>query len=148
MQTVFQVIGDDLSNLMPAFQKVAPAGPAGMHYAWWESAIVEAIALDITVAFKRIFSKVQVQGERLFSKPAQFAWMDSHIEAEVEHHKAVSHDDTGTTAIADTAAQQARMFNLTQTYAHHWNVALNEFADNLPIEEGQAFAAAEAEGAK
>jgi len=194
MQTVFQVIGDDLSNLMPAFQKVAPAGPAGMHYAWWESAIVdplkaalgaplndtthmlpagqqrlianmralayeplgaavqlrvvEAIALDITVAFKRIFSKVQVQGERLFSKPDQFAWMDSHIEAEVEHHKAVSHDDTGTTAIADTATQQARMFNLTQTYAHHWNVALNEFADNLPMEEGQAFAAAEAEEAE
>jgi hypothetical protein len=191
MQTVFQVIGDDLSNLMPAFQKVAPAGPAGMHYAWWESAIVdplkaalgaplndtsdmlpegqkrlianmrslayeplgaavqlrvvEAIALDITVAFKRIFSKVYVEGERLFSTPAQFAWMDSHIEAEVEHHKAVSDDDTGTTAIADTVEQQARMFNLTQAYAHNWNAALNEFAENLPLEEAQTLAPEQAQ---
>ncbi|MBN3808538.1 DUF6202 family protein [Paraburkholderia sp. Ac-20347] len=184
IQTVFQVIGDDLSNVMPVFREVAPAGPAGMHYAWWESAIVEplkaalgagtndtsnllrpggkrlienmrqlahdplgaavqlrvveAIALDITVAFKRVFSRVEISGGRLFSRPQHFQWMDSHIHAEVEHHKAVSDDDTGTTAIADTPEKQARMLQLTQTYAAHWDVALNEFADFLHLSGARA----------
>ena len=40
MQTVFGVIGDDLSNVMVAFSRVAPGGPAGMHYAWWETDFV------------------------------------------------------------------------------------------------------------
>lgn len=178
IQTVFQVIGDDLSNVMPVFREVAPPGPDGMHYAWWESSIVnplkavvgepandttgmlgpagqtlienmrrlahdplgaavqlrvvEAIALDITVAFKRVFSKVEVGDKRIFSRPEQFLWMDSHIHAEVEHHKAVSDDDTGTTAIADTDERQHEMLRLTQPYAENWNAALGEFADCLP----------------
>ena len=178
IQTIFQVIGDDLSNLMPVFREVAPEGPDGMHYAWWESSIVnplksavgapendttnmlgagakqlianmraliheplgaavqlrvvEAIALDITVAFKRVFSKAVVDGNRLFTRPDQFVWMDSHIHAEVEHHKAVSDDDTGTTAIADTEEKQRHMLQLTRQYAESWNIALNEFADHLP----------------
>lgn len=179
IQTVFQVIGDDLSNVMPVFRDVAPSGPDGMHYAWWESTIVnplkatlsesvidmsdmlgigaqqlianmrvlaqdplgaavqlrvvEAIALDITVAFKRVFSKVEVDGNRIFTKPEQFLWMDSHIHAEVEHHKAVSDDDSGTAAIADTPEKQRKMLLLTQQYAQNWNIALNEFADYLPV---------------
>lgn len=179
IQTIFQVIGDDLSNLMPVFREVAPKGPDGMHYAWWESTIVnplkdvvgapandttqllgpcaraliadmrrliheplgaavqlrvvEAIALDITVAFKRVFSKVEADGQRLFTRPEQFQWMDSHIHAEVEHHKAVSDDDTGTTAIADTEEKQAHMLRLTRQYAARWNAALGEFADHLSV---------------
>lgn len=180
MQTVFSVIGDDLSNVLPAFQKVAPIGPDGMHYAWWESAIVdplrkylgspsndtsallgdgairllanmrklaseplgaaiqlrvvEAIALDITVAFKRVFSKVVANGAPLFSTPAQFAWMDSHIEAEVAHHKAVSDHDTGTTSVADSDSKRGDMLVLTQEYAANWNAALAEFAACLQIQ--------------
>ncbi|MBW4049019.1 MAG: hypothetical protein HIU89_14140 [Proteobacteria bacterium] len=178
IQTIFHVIGDDLSNLMPVFREVAPEGPDGMHYAWWESAIVaplksavgvpandttdmlgagakqlianmraliheplgaavqlrvvEAIALDITVAFKRVFSKAVADGNHIFTRPEQFLWMDSHIHAEVEHHKAVSDDETGTTAIADTEDKQIQMLRLTRQYAENWNTALNEFADYLP----------------
>ncbi|UMR30979.1 DUF6202 family protein [Massilia sp. MB5] len=177
MQTIFTVIGDDFSNIMPAFQKVAPPGPAGMHYAWWESDIVvplkerlgaphndttgmlglgaqklianmralideplgaavqlrvvEAIALDITVAFKRVLSKTLADGEHVFTKGPQFAWMDSHIEAEVAHHKAVSDHDTGTTGLADSDAKRAEMLRLTEEYAANWNAALTEFADYL-----------------
>lgn len=177
MQTIFTVIGDDFSNIMPVFQKVAPAGAGGMHYAWWETDIidplkkrlgaplndtsamllpgaknlianmralvaeplgaavqlrvVEAIALDITVAFKRVFTKAVAHGERVFTKAPQFAWMDSHIEAEVAHHKAVSDHDTGTTGIADTDAKRADMLRLTEQYARNWNAALAEFADCL-----------------
>jgi Family of unknown function (DUF6202) len=176
IQTIFGVIGDDLTNLMPAFKKVAPAGAAGMHYAWWETDIVtplkaiagpsgnalvlgagaqalianmrrltddpfgaaiqlrvvEAIALDITVAYKRIMSKVMVDGRRVFSRPAQLDWMNSHIEAEVAHHKAVSDHDTGTSGIADTPAKRQQMLALTREYIANWSLALDEFAALLP----------------
>jgi len=178
MQTIFGVIGDDLSNLMLAFSKVAPKGPAGMHYAWWETdfvtplrglvgdelpggtlqlgpgatrlienmrrladhplgaaiqlRIVEAIALDITVAFKYIMTRVSHQDQRVFSGRERFTWMDSHIEAEVAHHKAVSHDDTGTCGIADTEQKREQMLTLTREYVQSWQAALAEFASHLP----------------
>ncbi|WP_374569139.1 DUF6202 family protein [Ideonella sp.] len=181
MQTIFGVIGDDLSNLMVAFSKVAPGGPAGMHYAWWETdfvtplrklagapyangplplgpgatrlienmrrladhplgaaiqlRVVEAIALDITVAFKRVMTRVTHQGRRVFTEPAHFTWMDSHIEAEVAHHKAVSDDDTGTCGIADTLQKREQMLSLTREYVDSWRVALTEFASHLPNQE-------------
>ena len=49
IQTIFHVIGDDLSNLMPVFREVAPEGPDGMHYAWWESAIVNPLKSAVGV---------------------------------------------------------------------------------------------------
>jgi hypothetical protein len=181
MQTIFGVIGDDLSNLLLAFNKVAPGGPAGMHYAWWETdfvtplrqlvggdfasgplplgpgaahliqnmrrlaehplgaaiqlRVVEAIALDITVAFKRIMTRVHQYGQPVFTQPAQFHWMDSHIEAEVAHHKAVSDDDTGTCGIADTPDKRQQMLSLTREYVQSWQLALAEFASHLPNQE-------------
>lgn len=177
MQTIFAVIGDDLSNQMLAFSKVAPRGPAGMHYAWWETdfvtplrklvgvevgsgalelgpgprglienmrrladnplgapiqlRVVEAIALDITVAFKRVMTRALHQGQRVFTERAQFAWMDSHIEAEVAHQKAVSHDHTGTCGIAETAQKREQMLSLTREYVKSWQIALAEFASFL-----------------
>jgi hypothetical protein len=185
MQTIFGVIGDDFANLMPAFQKVAPAGPAGMHCAWWESdfvvplmavtdsaqhpplgaaprqlieqmrrladeplgaaiqlRVVEAIALDITVAYKRVMTKVTVAGKRLFTRRSQLAWMNSHIEAEVAHHQAVSDDDTGTSAIADTEAKRVRMLQLTREYVANWSLVLEEFAASLPRQAAPAAAIA------
>jgi hypothetical protein len=46
IQTVFEVIGDDLTNAMPVFKKVAPQGPAGMHYLWWDTSIVKPLELE------------------------------------------------------------------------------------------------------
>jgi hypothetical protein len=181
MQTIFGVIGDDLSNLMEDFSKVAPSGPAGMHYAWWETDIVaplrklagdefptgaptldpgpirlirnmrrladhslgaaiqlrvvEAIALDIAVAFKRVMRRVVHQGQRVFAGPAHFKWMDSHISAEVAHHKAVSDNDTGTCIIADTVRKRELMLSLTREYVKNWQLALADFAGHLPIQE-------------
>lgn len=175
IQTSFQVISDDLANTMDVFKKVAPEGPEGIHYAWWEKdivnelrtivknrkeneylpdntkiliknmrklssdplgcaiqlRIVEAIALEITIAFKHIFSKVELDGKKVFSKKEQFRWMNSHIMAEVEHNKSVSDKDTGTTVIADTKSKKTRMLKLTNEYAAKWNAALNDFSDHL-----------------
>lgn len=176
IQTSFKVIGDDLTNNMQVFKDVAPAGPTGMHYAWWETDIVdvlraiipdkkeheflspnsqnliqnmrklssdslgcpvqlrvvEAIALEITIAFKRIFSKVERNGQKLFIKKEQLNWMYSHIHAEVEHHKSVTDEKSGTTVIANTKLKQQRMLELIEEYARNWNAALNDFADHIP----------------
>ena len=45
-QTAYCVIGDDLANLAPEFGEVAPRGPAGIHYLWWQDTIrgpIEAV---------------------------------------------------------------------------------------------------------
>jgi hypothetical protein len=47
-QTAYCVIGDDLANLAPAFGEVAPAGPAGIHYLWWQDSFREPIAACLT----------------------------------------------------------------------------------------------------
>lgn len=180
MQTVFQVIGDDLANAMPVFKAVAPVGCEGMHYAWWERdvvlplkqhlqagvadstaltagvqalvdnmrrlsdhplgaavqlRVVEAIALDITLAFKRVLATVVVDGTRVFRHSSQFAWMDAHIEAEVSHHEAVKDGDTGTCGIADTGEKRREMLLLTREYCQSWRRALHEFASWLPESE-------------
>lgn len=43
LQTAYSVIADDLNNCHPVFKKVAPSGPAGIHYKWWENTILEKL---------------------------------------------------------------------------------------------------------
>jgi len=40
LQTAFTIISDDLNNTHPVFKKVAPQGPNGIHYKWWEESMV------------------------------------------------------------------------------------------------------------
>src|ERR1700722_16963295 len=47
-QTAYCVIGDALANLAPEFGDVAPAGPAGIHYLWWQDSFREPIAACLT----------------------------------------------------------------------------------------------------
>jgi hypothetical protein len=176
IQTVHRVIGDDLNNVMPVFQAVAPAGVGGIHYLWWEDSVLrplaerlglgpdappplpvnvlahqnymhrlttsalgtavllrvaEAVALDICVAFKRLYSRLVIDGARVFPAAEQLAWMNSHIQAEVAHGKDVSDHDTGMTSLAETPAQQQELLRLTAECARHWNAALEDFAAAL-----------------
>jgi hypothetical protein len=93
--------------------------------------VVEAIALDICIAFKRVFSRVAIDGTRVFTTADQLAWMNSHIQAEVAHNEEVSDHDTGMTSLADTAAKQKEMLRLTAEYVRNWNAALEDFATGL-----------------
>jgi hypothetical protein len=93
--------------------------------------VVEAIALDICIAFKRVFSRVATDGGRVFTTADQLAWMNSHIQAEVAHNQQVSDHDTGMTNLADTAAKQKEMLRLTAEYVRNWNAALEDFAAAL-----------------
>ncbi|MCM2578732.1 DUF6202 family protein [Streptomyces meridianus] len=176
-QTVYQVIGDDLDNAAPEFRAVAPRGPAGIHYVWWDDTVVapltphvdeagreaaaqlpaavrellgnmerlaesplgaavqlrvvETIALDIAVGFRRLYAKVMVDGERLFHHNDQFAWIDSHIKAETGHAQQVSDDETGMTGLVTTSDEAAEFIRLVSEYADNWSRALETFGDCL-----------------
>jgi uncharacterized protein DUF6202 len=173
IQTVHGVIGDDLSNYMPVFKKVAPKGVEGIHYIWWHDSViqpileccgqdglparpvtslnalrliagmeqlsrttigtavqlrvVEAIALEIAVAFRRVFARVVVDGRKVFPKRDDLAWMNAHIKAEVVHNQQVSDHDTGMTAFAVTVTQQEEMLRQTADYVDRWSRALSDF---------------------
>lgn len=177
IQTAFRVISDDLNNVLPVFKAVAPTGAAGIHYLWWENAIlgamkerlnldpssplpplpgnvrvllenmhrlsvsplgaavqlrvVEAIALEICVAFKQVFTRVVVDRVKVFTTTSQLAWMNSHIQAEVTHSQEVSDHNTGMTSIADTDDKREVMLGLVAEYVTNWNAALEDFAAAL-----------------
>jgi Aspartyl/Asparaginyl beta-hydroxylase/L-proline 3-hydroxylase, C-terminal len=173
IQTMFAVIGDDLNNNMKVFKDVAPGGIAGIHYVWWEDAIinpimkhcdpaeagpavatspgaarlisamerlsrsctgtavqlrvVEAIALQIAVAFKRVFARIVVDDKKLFTGHDDLAWMNAHIKAEVTHNQQVSDHDVGMASIADTVTKQQEMLAMTAEYVKCWRDALGDF---------------------
>uniref|UniRef100_UPI00406D529D Putative molybdopterin oxidoreductase n=1 Tax=Streptomyces asoensis TaxID=249586 RepID=UPI00406D529D len=176
-QTVYQVIGDDLDNAAPAFREVAPRGPAGIHYVWWEDTVlkpvaahvaeedrqsaavlpravtglldsmdrlathplgaavqlrvVEDIALDIAVGFRRLYAKVEVPGTTLFAGRDDLAWVDSHIKAETMHAAQVSDEDTGMTRLVADREQAEEFLTAVREYAAHWSAALETYAQAL-----------------
>ncbi|MEU0517769.1 DUF6202 family protein [Streptosporangium sp. NPDC006007] len=93
--------------------------------------VVETIALDIAVAFRRVFSKVAVDGRKVFTSAESLAWIDSHIKAETGHAESVSDHETGMTVIAESASDQAELLKLAEEYARNWARALDDFASAL-----------------
>lgn len=93
--------------------------------------VVEAIALDIAVAFRRIFAKVDVAGGTLYHGAGALDWIDSHIKAETSHARSVSDDETGMTAMAATPAEQDEFLRLAVEYTANWARALDDFGTAL-----------------
>jgi hypothetical protein len=176
-QRVYRVIGDDLDNVSPVFRAVAPGGPAGIHYVWWEEAVVaplaahvdpdrrrvlarlpvevtdllanmdrlagaplgaavqlrvvQVIALDIAVGFRRMLPKVAVRGAALFGAPGKLAWVDSHIRAGTAHAARVSDEATAMTTLVTSRAAAEEFVAQVGEYAENWSLALASFADCL-----------------
>ncbi|MFI9435621.1 MULTISPECIES: DUF6202 family protein [Streptosporangium] len=93
--------------------------------------VVEAIALDIAVAFRRVYGKVLVNGQKLFTAPDALTWIDAHIKAETSHAKSVSDEETGMTAMVESGADAEEFVLLATDYAAHWAGALDDFADQV-----------------
>jgi hypothetical protein len=89
--------------------------------------VVEAIALEIAVAFRRVFVRVKAAGMQVFPRREDLAWMDAHIKAEVTHHRQVSDGEAGMTRIADTAAKQQELLGFTAEYVDRWARAIEDF---------------------
>ncbi len=173
LQNGINVISDDLSNICPILGEVAPKGPEGAHYIWWENSIlntmtkiasqknftinrtvtagvqkllsymveltklplgaavqlriVEAIAMDIAVAFRSLYSLLTIDGKKVFPGVNDLAWVNAHIKAEVNHHKQVKDGDSGMVNIATTPEEQRTLLVLTKKYAECWALALKDF---------------------
>lgn len=93
--------------------------------------VVEAIALDIAVAFRRIFARVEVAGAALYREAGALDWIDAHIRAETSHAKSVSDDETGMTAMAATPEEREEFLRLALEYAANWARALGDFDTDL-----------------
>lgn len=93
--------------------------------------VVEAIALEIAVAFKRVFGRLEVDGKRLFPRGDDLPWMNAHIRAEVTHNQQVSDHDVGMAGVADTVAKQQEMLAQTAEYVERWSQALGDFETAL-----------------
>ena len=92
--------------------------------------VVEAIALDISLAFKHVFSNVKHDGENLFSNK-DLEWINAHIRAEVSHNEQVTDHDSGMTVIANTEEKCEKMKELCSRYSQAWGAALENFANML-----------------
>ena len=95
-----------------------------------ELRVVEAIALDIALAFREVYSRVKVGDEWLYSTPHALDWIDSHIKAETSHASSVSDDEVGMTWMV-MPEDQDQFLELAREYAASWTVGLAEFAASL-----------------
>jgi len=93
--------------------------------------IVEMIALDIVLAFRPLFSAVEVNNKKVFPKRSDLEWIYSHITAEVIHRRQVSDTETGTLMIARTLEEQKNLIHLAQWYTKKWADVFDEFLDLL-----------------
>lgn len=177
LQTGFAIVSDDLMNASPILSEVAPKGPAGIHYRWWQDTIltplenlaaeknlntkltltkqtnqlldkmaqlaktnigavvqlrvVEAIAYDIVLAFRIMYANLQVDGAAVFPHRDDLAWMNSHVKAEVIHHRQATDDDSSLVRVANTSAEQEHLLATVQEYIDCWVDFLNSFAQFL-----------------
>ena len=128
---------DGVAALLANMKRLA-ASPLG---AAVQLRVVEDIALDIAVAFRRMYSRVAVDGTKVYGATGALDWVDSHIKAETSHAQSVSDHETGMAAIAATAEERTAMLRLVQEYAANWALALDDFAEALapqPLPVGAA----------
>lgn len=93
--------------------------------------IVETIALDIVLAFRPLFSAVEVNNKKVFPERSDMEWIYSHITAEVIHRRQVSDIETGMLIIATTLEEQKDLLRLAQWYTKRWAEVFDEFVDLL-----------------
>ena len=180
LQSSVKIISDDLMNMFPTLQEVAPKGAAGSHFQWWEDSvlnvlikkanvqdqvkkeispnvqtllnfmvtlskepmgaavqlrIVEAIALDIVLAFRAIYSSLTYDNQKVFPNLNDLAWINAHIKAEVVHHRQVKDEENGgMVLIASTPEEQRKFLVLTKEYIECWSGALHDFEKYLKNE--------------
>lgn len=180
-QTAYHVIGDDLCNIDPEFDSVAPRGPAGIHYLWWYESIlgpiaahvdearqetisvippavqqlldnmdrlathpfgaavqlrvVETIAQDVAVAFRRMLANMTVDGQSIFPAADDLAWVDSHIRAETSHARKVSDHEVGMAGIVMTELEAEEFVQLTGEYAVNWSRSIEGYVNYLDVPE-------------
>jgi hypothetical protein len=90
--------------------------------------LVEDIAMDLAVAFRRTFAKVRMGDVAPFAGAGALEWMDTHIKAETMHAASVTDEEAGPTLLATTPEERATFLHLITEYAANWARALDDFA--------------------
>ncbi|MCX4387786.1 DUF6202 family protein [Micromonospora peucetia] len=93
--------------------------------------VVETIALDIAVAFRRLYGKVTVDGSQVLPEQHDYAWIDSHIRAETGHAASVSDDEAGMSHLISTPSEARLFVELAESYVPAWADLLDDFARDL-----------------
>ena len=93
--------------------------------------VVEGIAFDIALAFRRIFSRVTIERHEAFDGRGELAWLDTHIRAERLHREQVAGKSSGVAILADTIVTQQEMLVSARRYARLWGELLDDFAAAL-----------------
>lgn len=91
--------------------------------------IVEAIAQEIALSYRALFTELSIDGALLFPTEPDLAWINSHIKAEVIHHRLVKDTDGGMSQIARTFEEQQEYLDLTAEYIEAWEGAMHDFRD-------------------
>lgn len=95
--------------------------------------IVESIASDICIAFKKIFSHIEYNNARVFKSDKELAWIFSHINAELIHQKMVETSLLNSLPEIENQLSEVEFLNLTKEYCNYWNNALSDFASYLNL---------------
>lgn len=93
--------------------------------------VVESIASDICIAFKSIFSQVEMNGTNVYKSEKELSWISSHIKAEKMHQQLVETNFSAALTKIDENISKEKILDLTKDYCSTWNNALVEFATYL-----------------
>jgi len=78
--------------------------------------VIESISLDAILAFLPIFSKIEVEGQRIFNSSKIISWIMFHIENESVYHHQKTQGDKGMINIISSREDQKELFSLAQDY--------------------------------
>ncbi|WKB53385.1 DUF6202 family protein [Eleftheria terrae] len=93
--------------------------------------VMELMAFDIAVAFRRVFGRVATGGRKVFAHRDDLAWIDAHLRAEAVHSRSMRDPDSGMAALADTAARQEDMLMHAAAFVKGWAAVLADFEHAL-----------------
>ena len=82
--------------------------------------IVEAIALDVSLALTKILLNVKHAEHKVFRDAASLPWLIAHNKTEREHHEKVSHHENGVPYIITSEKEKAEYLQQTKIYTTLW----------------------------
>lgn len=93
--------------------------------------VVEAIARDVAIAFRRMLPKVRAGETAIFTSSKDLVWVDAHIRAEALHARQVSDHETGMVAVVTSGVEADEFVSLVDEYATNWSRCLAVYVEHL-----------------
>ena len=101
--------------------------------------VVESLAGDIILALLALFTKIEVNGQKMFKSSEVFSWVTAHLQDETLPYQRKTPKDKEILSIFSTIEDQKDLFQLTQAYIKSWSNVLDEFYGFLDREPTDYF---------